>query len=119
MKEIVIVPGIQCCFQEHPGNLHMAHAAEAAVGGMNTAAHDPEPALPYLLAEQIIFRIERALMEAAEPVELGFLEQHEHAGAEWLHQQRSVLCHVVEEVKHGVARVPLRAPDVGGYAVQF
>src|SRR5215470_7963634 len=60
MKEIVVVPGIEHRLQEQACDLHAAHVAEAAVGGVNASAHHAEAVITDLFAEQIIFRVESA-----------------------------------------------------------
>lgn len=96
----------------------MPHAAEAAICGLDAAPHNAKLAIPHLFAEQIVFGIERVFIEAAQAIKGSFLKQHEHAGAERLDQERSVLRDVAEKVKRAVAGCTLRAPDVGGNAMQ-
>src|SRR5215472_12060698 len=96
----------------------MAHAAEAAIGGLNASPHNAELAIPHLLAEQIVLGVKRTLVEAAEAVKGGFLKQHEHAGAEGLNQERSVLRDVVQKIERAVTNCALRAPDIGSHTMQ-
>lgn len=90
----------------------MSHTAEPPVRCVNAAAYNPELAVPDFLAQKVVFSIKRLFMKASKAVEDGFLKQHEHSRAKWLHQQRSVLCDVVGKVKDLIASGSLRAPDV-------
>jgi hypothetical protein len=103
MQKIIIVPGVHHRFQKHPYNLPVPHAAEAAIGGLNATAYNAKLAIPNFFAEKIIFRVQRLFIESAKLVEGCFIKQHEHAGAERLDQQRSILRNVVQEIKRAVA----------------
>jgi hypothetical protein len=84
IQEVTVIPGVEHGLEEEAENLHAAHIFEATVGGMNAAPHNAESPVVYLLAEQIILGIQRALVESAKPAEYLTVEQHEHAGAERL-----------------------------------
>ncbi len=103
MQEIIVIPGVHHGLQKHAYDFQMPHAAEPPVRCVNTAAYDSELPVLYLFAQKIVFRVQRLFMEASKPVEGGFLEQHEHARAERLYQQRAVLRDVVGKVKHMIA----------------
>src|SRR6266700_3298472 len=97
----------------------MPHTAEPPVGGVDASANNAKPAIGDLFAEQIVFRIKRAFMEATQAVKCSFFEKHEHASAKWADQDRAILCDIVSEVQNVVAYGPLAAPDVGGNAVEL
>ena len=70
-KEIRAIEGVQRGVQEHARYLQVSHFPEAPVGGQYVASEDAEAARTHLLAQQVIFGVERALVEAAkldEPV---------------------------------------------------
>src|SRR5947208_15078626 len=83
VQEIAVIPGVEHGLQEQSKHLHAANTAEAPVGCMNAPAHNPEFPVRNFLAQQIIFRKECTLVEAAQAVEGFPVKQHKHSRAEW------------------------------------
>src|SRR4051794_38912957 len=90
-EEILIVPGVEGGLEEPEEDMEMSHVAEAAVGGVYAAGEDTEAPVCNLLAEQIVFGVHGAFVEASELDEALAAEEHEHAGRERTHETRGVL----------------------------
>src|SRR5579864_205749 len=88
-EKIIVIPGVQHGFQEHAHNFEMPHIAETPVSSVDASRDDAEPAPGNFFAEKVVFRIKRAFIETAQAVKSALLKKHEHAGAEWVDQDRT------------------------------
>src|SRR5258708_5192865 len=117
MQEVIFVERIQHGLEKEPDDTVASHVAEAAIRGGDATGDDSEFPVRDLLAEQIVFGVERVFVKAAQLIEPCFREQHVHAGAERAAEQRSVLRQIIEEIKGVVGEMAASAPDVGSDAV--
>src|SRR5450759_39462 len=117
-QEVIFVPEVQRCPQEQPTYAEVPHPLETAVCGVDTTAHDFEPAPLYLAAETIVLGEADALIKPSQFAKLIQLEHHEHAGTEGPMQTGKVLEEVVGGVKNLVDEAAVAAQDVGGHTLQ-
>src|ERR1700758_213219 len=97
----------------------MAHPLEAAIGGIDAAAHNGEAFAIDLLAEAVILGEENLFVESAQLPESFSIEKHEHAGRERTVQVRQILKQIVADVEQLVDPASAFAHDVGGQAMQL
>src|SRR5260370_2393888 len=69
MQEVVFVKRIQHGLEKEPDDTVAAHVTEAPVGGRDAAGDDAEFPVRDLLAEQIVFGVERVFVKAAQLIE--------------------------------------------------
>src|SRR5271165_1285432 len=97
----------------------MSHLLEAAIRGVDTAAHDAESTPCHLLAQQIIFRKRDLLVKAAQLMKLFRIEQHEHPGRKGMVQARKVLKEIVARIKQFVDPVAVAANNVRSHTMKM
>ena len=117
-EEEVVVPGVERGGNEQARDSEISHVLEAAVGGDDVPAHDPETQARHLLAEQVILGVQSAFVKAAQFIEARSVEQHEHAGGERPAEPRELLRQVAGGVEDAVEAQSLRTMVVGGDAVE-
>src|SRR5260370_16030962 len=102
VEKIIVVPGVEHGLHEQSDDLHVAHVAEAPVGRVNTSTNDPQAAVPNLLAQQIVFLVQGALLESAEPVERGLLQQQKPTGNDTEYTHRARLFDCLSAIQHTI-----------------
>src|SRR5215469_5667322 len=118
-QEVTLVPVIHRRLEEQPAHPQMPHALKSPVCGVDPATHDGEAPPLHLLAEQIIFGEEHALVKSAQLAESLEIKQHEHPGRKRAMQARQVLEAIVRRVEQPVHPISVAAKNVGGDAVQL
>ena len=81
-QEETLPVSVQCSVQEQAHQLEVPHFFEPAVCSFYGAAHDSKLASLYLLAEEVVFRVQYLLVKSSQRIEASSVEKHEHAGAE-------------------------------------
>ena len=96
----------------------VAHLAESPVGAVDPAAEDAEPSGIDLPRQLIILGIERLLVESADFVKSGFVDQHEHPGRKRPMEAREPLCQVIADIQKVVSPTAIPAQNIRRHAVQ-
>jgi hypothetical protein len=118
-QEEVFVPVVERRGQEKSRDAQVPHLLEAAIGGINAAAHDPEFAARHLLAQMVVLGKVHLFVKFSQLVEALPFKEHEHPGTERMVYPGKILKDIVAGVKQLVGETSLAAKDVGCHTVQF
>jgi len=108
-QKIVFVPVVHCSLQKQPADAQVTHFLEAAIGGIDSSADDPEALSFHLLAEQVILGKENPFVKSVQAAKFLQIEEHEHPCREGTVEAGEILKQVIAGVEQPVDPVTVAA----------